>query len=122
MVWPLTNVASVQLPSASLDAQVTLYVDSELQTALESLKEELRFVLITSAAEVKKINDADGSCTEATLVSGQTIKINCTASADEKCVRCWHHRPDVGTNKEHPELCGRCVDNVAGDGEKRSFA
>ncbi|MES9848885.1 MAG: zinc finger domain-containing protein, partial [Candidatus Thiodiazotropha sp.] len=38
------------------------------------------------------------------------------------CVRCWHHREDVGSNAEHPQLCGRCVENVDGDGEPRHFA
>ena len=107
---------------SSLDAEVTLYVDTELQKALESLKEELRFVLITSAASVKNIADADSDCIEATLASDQVIKIKVGASPDEKCVRCWHHRPDVASNSEHPELCGRCVENVAGDGEQRLFA
>ena len=105
-----------------LDAEVTLYVETDLQQALESLKEELRFVLITSDAKVLNINEAGSDCVEASLASGQLIKIKSAASSDEKCVRCWHHRPDVGENNEHPELCGRCVDNVAGDGEQRSFA
>lgn len=30
-----------------------------------------------------------------------------------KCERCWRHRDDVGQHKEHPTLCGRCVDVVA---------
>ena len=107
---------------SSLDAEVTLYVDAELQTALESLKEELRFVLITSSATVENFNEAGSDCIEVTLASGQTIKIKTGASADAKCVRCWHHRPDVASNSEHPELCGRCVENVDGDGEQRLFA
>ncbi|REJ62006.1 MAG: hypothetical protein DWQ28_12195, partial [Proteobacteria bacterium] len=40
----------------------------------------------------------------------------------EKCERCWHRRDDVGSYTEHPTLCGRCVSNVAGDGETRHFA
>jgi isoleucyl-tRNA synthetase len=107
---------------SSLDAEVTLYVDSELKSTLESLKEELRFVLITSDAFVKDINDADTDCIEVTLESGAAIKIKTSASANTKCVRCWHHREDVGSNNEHPELCGRCVENVDGDGEQRQFA
>jgi isoleucyl-tRNA synthetase len=43
-------------------------------------------------------------------------------SEHHKCVRCWHQRPDVGHHAEHPELCGRCVENVAGDGESRRYA
>jgi len=43
-------------------------------------------------------------------------------SNHEKCVRCWHHREDVGSDTNHPELCGRCIENVSGSGESRSFA
>jgi isoleucyl-tRNA synthetase len=107
---------------SSLDAEVTLYVDDELQNMLAALKEELRFVLITSKASVKNIDDADKDCIETTIDSGHTIKIKAAASDATKCVRCWHHREDVGSDKEHPELCGRCVENVAGDGEQRLFA
>jgi isoleucyl-tRNA synthetase len=107
---------------SSLDAEVTLYVGIELQSMLEALKEELRFVLITSAASVKNFDDADADCVTANLTSGQTIKIKTAVAPGEKCVRCWHHREDVGSYEEHPELCGRCVENVAGDGEQRSFA
>jgi len=118
----LETLRSDKTIGSSLDAEVTLYVDTTLQAALESLQEELRFVLITSSATVKNISEADDDCSEATLASGQSIKIKTGASADVKCVRCWHHRPDVASNSEHPELCGRCVENVTGDGEQRLFA
>ena len=111
---------------SSLDADVTLYVDAELKAILDSLGEELRFVLITSAADVADIDSADDSCIDATIVDGNgnshTFKIKAGASSNEKCIRCWHHRADVGSDEEHPELCGRCVENVSGDGEQRSFA
>jgi isoleucyl-tRNA synthetase len=107
---------------SSLDAEVTLYVDSELKNALEMLKQELHFVLITSKATVKEINQADESCIEATTDSGKTIKIKAIASEHTKCVRCWHHHEDVGSHDKHPELCGRCIENVDGNGERRLFA
>jgi len=25
-----------------------------------------------------------------------------------KCLRCWNYRTDIGTVKEHPDICGRC--------------
>jgi isoleucyl-tRNA synthetase len=43
-------------------------------------------------------------------------------SPHDKCVRCWHHRPDIGAHADHPELCGRCVTNLEGDGEERHYA
>ena len=48
--------------------------------------------------------------------------IQTTPTEHPKCIRCWHHREDVGTHAEHPELCGRCVGNVDGEGEQRRYA
>ncbi|HEU6447632.1 MAG TPA: isoleucine--tRNA ligase [Verrucomicrobiae bacterium] len=30
----------------------------------------------------------------------------------QKCGRCWHWETDVGSNAEHPTICGRCVEAV----------
>ncbi|HSG72370.1 MAG TPA: class I tRNA ligase family protein, partial [Planctomycetaceae bacterium] len=27
----------------------------------------------------------------------------------EKCARCWHCETDIGKNRDHPTICGRCV-------------
>jgi len=102
---------------ASLSAKVTLFVEGDLATDLERLGDELRFVLMTSGATVEAF-DADAG--EATDVEG--LRVSVTASEDPKCDRCWHHREDVGSHKEHETLCGRCVENVDGEGEKRAFA
>ncbi|MCW8830907.1 MAG: class I tRNA ligase family protein, partial [Gammaproteobacteria bacterium] len=106
---------------SSLDAEVTIYCDDKLFDQLNQLEDELRFVLITSAAKVEPANNADSDCIEATLGNGEVIKISARASGYAKCVRCWHHREDVGQHAEHPELCGRCVENVDGNGEHRHF-
>jgi isoleucyl-tRNA synthetase len=104
---------------SSLDADVTLYCDGELQQNLDRLKDELRFVMITSAAQVSATEEKAGDAVEARLNDGQKLYIRAEASPHEKCVRCWHHRADVGKDPQHPELCGRCVENVAGSGEDR---
>ena len=43
-------------------------------------------------------------------------------SSYQKCVRCWHHREEIGENEEHKDLCERCIENVSGKGETRVFA
>ncbi|MDI3325236.1 isoleucine--tRNA ligase [Pontibacterium granulatum] len=106
------------LIGSSLEAEVTLYCDDALKAQLDKLGDELRFVLITSKAAVAAA--ADASDAQATDVNGLQVSVAKTEYA--KCGRCWHHREDVGANAEHEELCGRCVDNVAGEGESRSFA
>ena len=100
----------------SLSAEITLYAAPELHAQLEQLGDELRFVLLTSKASLA----TDQSCGEETECAG--LRVDILASRHMKCERCWHHRPDVGVVAEEPELCGRCVDNVSGDGEVRHFA
>jgi len=102
----------------SLGAEVVLYADDDLQRALEKLGDELRFVLITSTARVRPLSEA----TQAELTEVEGLKVAVEKSLHEKCGRCWHHRPDVGSDARHPELCARCVDNVEGQGEQRHYA
>ena len=104
---------------SSLDAEVDLYCDSSLRDDLLALKDELRFVLITSYARVHPLVERPEHAVD-TEVEGLALAVS--PCDHPKCVRCWHHREDVGSSPEHPELCGRCVDNVAGEGEKREFA
>ncbi|MEF1226748.1 isoleucine--tRNA ligase [Vibrio fortis] len=57
---------------------------------------------------------------QATDLEGLFVEV--AATENEKCDRCWHHTPDVGTIEGHEKVCGRCVTNVAGEGEVRKFA
>ena len=103
----------------SLDASVVLYATSELRQMLATLGDELRFVLITSGAELADIADAP---TEALVCEVEGLRVVVSASDAEKCERCWHRCDDIGSVAEHPSLCSRCVTNVAGEGEVRHYA
>ena len=118
----LENLRVANRIGSSLDAEVAVYCNGELRQNLSKLEDELRFVMITSEAQVHGPEARPGDAVEARLASGETIYIMAEASAHSKCVRCWHHRADVGKDPEHPDLCGRCVENVAGDGEARRYA
>ncbi|CAN5404227.1 isoleucine--tRNA ligase [soil metagenome] len=103
---------------SALEAEVSLYCSAELRNLLAPLANELRFVLITSRAE---IHDASQTPTDALNTELAGLKIKVVASSYPKCVRCWHRREDVGVNAKHPEICGRCVENIVGEGEVRRF-
>jgi len=107
---------------SSLAAEVDLYCTSTLFDELAKLEDELRFVLITSYARIHPVSEHPADAIEMALDEKETVWISVKASAHDKCVRCWHHRKDVGIEAEHPELCGRCVENVAGAGETRRYA
>ncbi len=105
---------------SSLDAEVSIYCQGEWCQVLGKLENELRFVLITSGATVI---ETDTPPETASAVDGESgLWIKAEVALHEKCIRCWHHRENVGLNKTHPELCQRCVDNVEGDGEVRDYA
>ena len=103
---------------SSLDAEVDIYCKDENYQNLLGLKSELRFVFITSEARVNELSDKPSDAKE--INSSIAIKVH--KSNHQKCVRCWHHRPEIGQNKMHNDLCDRCVENVSGKGENRVFA
>ena len=104
---------------ASLEAEVDLYVDDATHAALAPVADELRFLFIVSELRLHRASAKPAEAVAADGVAGAFIRA--VASSAKKCVRCWHHRHDVGTQAEHPELCGRCVTNVDGSGEDRRF-
>jgi isoleucyl-tRNA synthetase len=110
---------------SSLDAEVEVFAKDEFRERLSGLGAELRFLLITSEAVVKRVSNAAGppvgAIKVAEIAKDGGVWIRVQASGAQKCERCWHHRPDVGSNTEHPTICGRCVDNVTGPGESRQL-
>ncbi|HEY5789609.1 MAG TPA: zinc finger domain-containing protein, partial [Gammaproteobacteria bacterium] len=119
----------------SLDAEVTLYAvfdgdtDRARHAEFAALGDELRFALITSAAALQAL-DAGAPLPEGAVElawggsAGEALRwgIRVVRSPAAKCVRCWHHRGDVGSDPGHPELCARCVQNAFGAGETRVHA
>ncbi|HEX5676951.1 MAG TPA: isoleucine--tRNA ligase [Alcanivorax sp.] len=104
---------------ANLAADATLYVDERLAGMLGRLGDELRFVTITSTATLAPLADAPADLPDSPVAG---LKVRVAPSPHEKCVRCWHHRPDIGVDPNHPQVCGRCVTNLEGDGEERHYA
>ncbi len=95
---------------SSLQAEVLIRATSAKFALLQSLGDDLKFAFITSAVTLEEVAD---QAAEAILVQ---------ASAHQKCERCWHYRPAVGTHADHPGLCDRCVSNLFGAGEHRRCA
>lgn len=131
------------LIGSGLAASVTLYCDDELYELLKRLGDELRFIFITSDAKVLSFDQEkkyfyqqrelvvenhgvvveEAQVVVSSLEDLGDLKIVVQPSAFPKCQRCWHRREEVGRNKQHPDLCDRCVTNIeTKTGEKRLFA
>jgi isoleucyl-tRNA synthetase len=104
---------------APLEAEVTIYAPAAEAQRFSALRDELRFLLITSQA---RVIESDTPPPDAVPSHAENVWIEVKPSSQPKCVRCWNLRSDVGTDPRHPELCARCVVNIDGPGEERKFA
>jgi isoleucyl-tRNA synthetase len=118
---------------SSLQSELEFFANNEYFEALNSLGDELRFVTITSAANVQRLNK-EFIDTEAKIKGYLKDKpehdtselkgliVVARATMYKKCERCWHYRADVGSHADHPSICERCVSNLFGAGEVRKYA
>jgi isoleucyl-tRNA synthetase len=104
---------------SGLNAEVSLYCDDRYYDLLEPIASELHFIFITSGLVLARLSDCPADAIK-TEIEGLCLQVR--VSEHTKCVRCWHQKADVGTHEDHPELCGRCVENIEGDGEIRRYA
>ena len=95
---------------SSLAAIVNIHASGKDFALLNSLGNDLRFVMITSEVHLHQVSSAEKN------------SISVQASPHAKCERCWHYRQDVGHHDVHPALCERCLSNLFGAGELRRHA
>jgi isoleucyl-tRNA synthetase len=103
----IEDVRSRGQVGSSLQAEVIIRADAADRALLESLGEDLKFVMITS---------------KATIEPADALSVGALPSTATKCERCWHWRDDVGVDPAHPTICGRCTSNLHGAGERRTVA
>jgi len=103
----IENLRAAGQLGSSLQATVSLQVPAADHAILASLGDALKFVLITSDAQ---------------LTEADAVAVQVAPSPAAKCERCWHYRDDVGTDPAHPAICGRCASNLFGAGEVRTIA
>ncbi|HEY7986420.1 MAG TPA: class I tRNA ligase family protein, partial [Methylophilaceae bacterium] len=96
------------LLGSGLQAELDIVASGKVYKSLNRLGDDLKFVFITSRVSVQQ-KEGD-------------VSVNATPSTFTKCERCWHYRADVGTDQQHPTICGRCISNLYGTGESRRYA
>lgn len=99
----LEEARQVKTIGHSLDALVKVYSEKDC-AILKSIESYLKDILIVSQVTVTGSKEDDMSATE--LKEGLFIKV--LKAEGEKCERCWNYSVDVGVNKDHPTICGKC--------------
>jgi isoleucyl-tRNA synthetase len=88
-----------KLIGSGLEAMVVIHAPEALYPLLERYKDDLRFLLIVSAVELRHTAEENG---------GAPLKIEVKKALGEKCARCWNYSRFVGSNEEYPTVCERC--------------
>jgi len=121
----LEQARSEKAIGSSLEAKVLLYVaDTDLRQTLNAMNpadaiapvsvhvDELRYLFLVSQVEVL---DTPDKLTEAKYRSeADHIGVGVVDAEGEKCDRCWNYSTHVGESAEHPAVCDRCVEALAG--------
>jgi len=101
---------------APLEAKVLLSIkEGVLSSNLESLGEELRFLFITSQAQLVQeipsgLKYVEETTIELNKLLSTKLAIAVTNADGQKCPRCWNYSTHIGESEAHPLLCDRCVD------------
>ena len=92
-----------KLIGSGLEAAITVHAPDSLFKLLDRYKDDLRFLLIVSHAEVKRAGDGNGNA---------PLRVEVTKAPGQKCTRCWNYSTQVGTSERYPTVCERCLDTL----------
>ena len=94
----------------SLEAKVVFHFLKPLENAEQDdgarsdfLKEALNVSQLTIVQDIEFRKDT---------ADDEIFRFEVFKADGQKCERCWHWETDVGSNPEHPTICGRCVEAV----------
>ncbi len=122
--WPSAEVPGEEAAVLRDAYGVVLQVRDEVLKQLENErdagslgKSQQALVSITAPAVMLDVllNRGERQLADMFIVSdvrvsaGETLGVTISPAEGVKCARCWNHRTDVGSDPEHPDICGRCA-------------
>jgi isoleucyl-tRNA synthetase len=106
----LERARAAKVIGSSLDARVSLYAQGPLHDALRRDRDNLASWLIVSDVALDSFDRRPANA--------ETLAPDLAAAVERapgsKCARCWAYRTDVGGDRRHPDVCGRCAGVLAG--------
>jgi isoleucyl-tRNA synthetase len=82
----------------AVEAKVEIQASPALLPFLQSFEKDLCTILIVSALELKPAPP-----------DGPELSVVVHRAPGQKCERCWTYRETVGSSRDHPTICDRCV-------------
>jgi isoleucyl-tRNA synthetase len=107
----LEKLRAAKVIGSAQEGAVRLFADdAQLMSLLKANQ-----ALLTTLAIVSEVEIVDAPPEDAARgVNLPALRVNVCKSTHGKCQRCWNLRPTVGQSADHPSLCDRCVEVIAG--------
>ncbi len=96
----LEEARNQKLIGTGLEAKVLLDVPASIYSVLLKYADQLRYIYIVSAVELKKSIETNGT---------GNVKVTVERAPGQKCERCWNYSTQVGENSTYPTVCERCA-------------
>ncbi len=95
----------------SLEAAVSLFTtDKKQYEFLKQYLDQLPAIFIVSNVTLEMVKALPPQAkTDAKMAF---LGVGVEKAAGSKCVRCWNWSPTVGQDKDHPQLCQRCLEVI----------
>ncbi|MFB3926208.1 MAG: isoleucine--tRNA ligase [Syntrophales bacterium] len=93
----------------SLDALVEISAPAKLRKLLQDNLDQIKTLNIVSMVRI--VDRVSGETYKSGELEGLTIGVS--KAGGKKCQRCWMISETVGSDPGHPDICGRCVENLA---------
>ncbi|CAL4042476.1 Isoleucine--tRNA ligase [Buchnera aphidicola (Anoecia corni)] len=115
----IENARNIKLIKNSLESSLTMFVTGRLKEILHILGSETKFLFLTSECIVKDLKECKNDGFVSSNINNLKIKIK--KFNGKKCSRCWHYVMVLSKDKQYPDICMRCLNNILGLDEKRMF-
>ena len=96
---------------SSLQAHPVVYADARFRDAVADMSATDTADLMITSGFTFAAGEAPPDAFATEDVPG--VKVIPAMAEGEKCARCWKVLADVGSDGNHPDICGRCVDAVS---------
>jgi isoleucyl-tRNA synthetase len=93
----------------SLDARITIAAPEKMRALMASHLEDLRALLIVSQLQLAQEKEITKPY-KSEEIKGLFVGVE--KARGVKCERCWIYEESVGSDAQHPTVCGRCLPNL----------
>jgi isoleucyl-tRNA synthetase len=110
----LEEARAKKMIGSSLDAKVLIEAPDNIIDAVANTRDPQAFFIVS---QVETRGTGAAPAADATESVMDAVKVHVAKALGQKCPRCWNWSDEIGSARDHPDLCPRCARVMRGEGE-----